>query len=91
MNSSSIAREGISGSGDGKSVGSLDNRETVEKTVEPGRHSLRITKGRYASRERSFDAADGDVVAFRCHGTRIWPMYVASIFIPTEAISLQRE
>jgi hypothetical protein len=35
--------------------------------------------------------ADGEVINFRCHGTRIWPRYVASIFVPSLAISLSRE
>jgi hypothetical protein len=39
----------------------------------------------------NFDAADGDVVSFRCHGARIWPLYVASIVVPNLAIALKRE
>lgn len=76
---------------DAKSVGSLENHETVETLLEPGRHSVRVRKGRYSSRNHSFDIADGEVVNFRCHGTRIWPMYLASIVVPNLAISLSRE
>ena len=76
---------------DGRSVGSLENQETVETPVEPGGHTIRIQKDRYSSRDRSFDVADGEVVSFRCHGIRIWPMYVASIFLPNLAIALKRE
>lgn len=75
---------------DCKSVGSLANHETVETPLESGPHTIRIRKGRYSSRERSFDGADGEVVNFRCHGTRIWPMYVASTVVPNLAISLKR-
>ena len=43
-----------------------------------------------SSRTRSFDAADGEVVNFRCNGARIWPTYVASIVKPDLGISLRR-
>jgi hypothetical protein len=76
---------------DGKNLGSVDNHETFETPLEPGHHTIRISKGRYSSRELSFDVADGDLSNFRCHGVRIWPMYVASIVVPTIAISLKRE
>ena len=76
---------------DGKSIGSIAFHETVETPLEPGHHALRISKGRYSSREDSFDVADGGVVNFRCHGARIWPLYVASIVKPDLAISLKRE
>jgi hypothetical protein len=76
---------------DGESVGSLELHETVEPPIEPGHHSLRIRAGRYSSREVPFDVTDGEVVNFRCHGTMIWPRYVASIVKPDLAISLKRE
>jgi hypothetical protein len=76
---------------DGGSVGSVERHDTVEVEVEPGQHALRIVAGRYSSRERPFDIADGDMISFRCHGANIWPLYVASIFKPDLAISLRRE
>jgi hypothetical protein len=76
---------------DGNTIGAVDNHETVETQLDPGRHALRIRRGRYSSQEHSFEGADGDVVSFRCHGTRIWPRYVASIVVPSFAISLKRE
>jgi hypothetical protein len=76
---------------DGKNVGPLANHETVETSLESGHHSIRIRKGRYSSRDHPFDVGDGEVVIFRCHGTRIWPRYVASIVVPNLAISLKRE
>lgn len=74
---------------DGKPVGSLANHETVETQIEPGRHNLVLRKGRYSSRTRTFDAADGDVVSFRCNGARIWPTYLASLLRPSLGISLR--
>lgn len=77
---------------DATGVGSLEeDHQTVETQLEPGHHSVRVRKGRYSSRDQSFDIADGEVVDFRCHGTRIWPRYVASIVVPNLAISLSRE
>jgi hypothetical protein len=75
---------------DGKDVGSLENHETIDLPLEAGHHSLRIRKGRYSSREHSFDAGEGEVVDFRCHGAAIWPTYVVSIVKPDVAISLRR-
>ncbi len=74
---------------DGKPVGSLANHDTVETQIEPGRHNLTLRKGRYSSRTRSFDAADGEVVDFQCSGTTIWLIYVASVVKPDLAISLR--
>jgi len=76
---------------DGEPVGSLANHETVETQIERGRHNLTLRKGRYSSRARSFDAADGEVVDFRCNGTTIWFTYVASIVKPDLAISLRQQ
>ena len=75
---------------DGKPAGSLANHDRAEIQIEPGRHNLALRKGRYSSQTRTFDAADGEVVNFRCNGARIWPTYVASILKPDLAISLRR-
>jgi hypothetical protein len=76
---------------DDKSIGSIERHETVEKSLEPGHHTLRVGRGRYSSHELSFDAAEGDTITFRCHGAMVWPRYVASILKPDLAISLKRE
>ncbi|MGH9129999.1 MAG: hypothetical protein ACRDY2_13825 [Acidimicrobiales bacterium] len=76
---------------DGKAVGSLQNHDTVETPLEPGHHTLRIRVGRYSSRDHSFDAAEGDIVNFRCTGGILWPRYVVSLFKPDLAISLKRD
>jgi hypothetical protein len=73
---------------DDKSVGALEPHETVDIPVEPAHHTLRIRAGRYSSRDRSFDVADGEVVSFRVHGAIIWPRYVVSMVKPDLAISL---
>jgi hypothetical protein len=76
---------------DGSRVGSIDRHQTVEVPVEPGRHTLQIRKGRYASGAESFEVIDGETVRFRCHGAMVWPRYVASVVAPNLAISLKRE
>jgi hypothetical protein len=76
---------------DGKSVGSVKHGERVETPLEPGRHTLRIRKGRYSSRDCSFDAADGEIVSFRCSGAIFWPRYVASLVKPDLGILLKRD
>jgi hypothetical protein len=76
---------------DSENVGSIDNNQTVETPVEPGRHTVRIRHGRYSSRELPFDVADGDSIDFRCHGAYLWPIYVASFVVPSLAITLKHE
>jgi hypothetical protein len=73
---------------DGTSVGSLAYGQTLETPVEPGRHTLRVRAGRYSSLDRSFDATDGQVVSFRCHGAMMWPRFVASLVRPDLGISV---
>src|SRR5579872_1079949 len=75
---------------DGTVVGSIANKETVEVSVEPGHHTLRLGSGRHRSVVRSFDAGQDEVVGFRCHGPMIWPMMVAALINPNLWISLRR-
>jgi hypothetical protein len=76
---------------DGKHVGLIEWHDSLETPVEPGSHTLQVRKGRYSSPDVTFDVADGQMVDFRCHGAMMWPRYVASIVVPTLAISLRRE
>jgi hypothetical protein len=75
---------------DGKSVGSIDRHQTVELPLEPGSHSLQVKTGRYSSPARTFDAADGTNISFRCNGAILWPQYVASLFVPTIGLRLHQ-
>ena len=76
---------------DGKNVGSIKYGEAVEMPLEPGRHTLRVRKGRSSSQERSFDATDSEIVSFRCSGAILWPRYVVSLVKPDLGIILKRE
>jgi hypothetical protein len=74
---------------DGNDVGSIDSHQTIEVPIEPGHHTLQVKTGRYTSGRHPFDAADGDIVNFRCSGARIWPIYLASIIKPDLALTLK--
>jgi len=65
---------------DGAVVGAIANRETVEVSVEPGHHRLRLGEGRHVSPQRTFDVAEGEVVGFHCHAPLIWPLWLAAQF-----------
>jgi hypothetical protein len=53
---------------DSEHAGSLEMNNTIEIPLEPGRHTLQLRDGRNSSRVKTFDAADGETVAFRCTG-----------------------
>ena len=75
---------------DGKGVGSLDMNDTIETPVEPGRHTLQIRNGRNSSSTKTFDAVDGETIAFRCTGKRFLPLFLASFVFPSLALVLVR-
>ena len=76
---------------DGKRVGSLELNDTIETPVEPGRHTLQVRNGRNSSRAKTFDAAEDEIVAFRCTGKRFLPLFLASFVVPSLALVLIRE
>ncbi len=76
---------------DGKRVGSIEQRETLEESVEPGRHTLQVRTGRFSSQAMAFDAAEDESIDFECHGGRIWPILLASLVVPSLALKLHRE
>ncbi|WP_033294127.1 hypothetical protein [Amycolatopsis jejuensis] len=76
---------------DGELAGSVDMNDTIEMTLVPGRHTVRLRNGRNSSRTETFDAADGETIAFRCTGKRFLPLFLASFAFPRLAIKLVRE
>jgi hypothetical protein len=76
---------------DGQRVGLVELNDTFETPVEPGRHTLKLRSGRNSSRTKTFDAADGEIVSFRCSGKSILPIFLLSFAVPSLAISLHRE
>ena len=76
---------------DGVRVGSLELNTPIEIPVEPGRHTLQVRNGRNSSRTKTFDAAEGETIAFRCSGKNILPKFLLSFVIPSLALSLHRE
>jgi hypothetical protein len=65
--------------------------DTIEIPIEPGPHTLQVRNGRNSSRTKTFTAAEGDTIAFRCGGKRPLPIFLASFVIPSLALSLKRE
>jgi len=76
---------------DGERVGSVEMNDTVELPLEPGRHTIQVRNGRNSSRTQSFEASDGETVAFRCTGKRFLPIFLASFIVPRLALSLRRQ
>jgi len=75
---------------DGECVGSVEMNDVFEATVEPGHHTLQVRDGRNSSGTKSFDAADGETLAFRCSGKSILPKFLLSFVVPSLALSLRR-
>jgi hypothetical protein len=76
---------------DGERVGSLELNDPSEIPVEPGHHTVQVRNGRNSSRTKTFDAAEGETVAFRCSGKSILPIFLLSFVVPSLALSLHRE
>jgi len=76
---------------DGKRAGSVELHGTFETPVEPGRHTLQVRNGRNSSRTQAFDAAEDQVIAFRCSGKRVLPIFLVSFAVPSLALKLKRE
>jgi hypothetical protein len=76
---------------DGTRVGSVEMNDTIEIPVEPGRHTLQVRNGRNSSHTETFDAAEDEVVAFRCTGKRFLPIFLLSFLVPSLALKLRRE
>ena len=76
---------------DGQRVGSVELNDTFETSVEPGRHTLKVRSGRNSSPTKTFDAADDEIVSFRCSGKNILPIFLLSFVVPSLALSIHRE
>jgi hypothetical protein len=76
---------------DGQQIGSVEMNSTIKIPVEPGRHTVQVRNGRNLSSTQTFDAAEGEIVAFRCTGKRFLPIFLASFVIPRLALKLVRE
>lgn len=76
---------------DGASVGSVEMNDALDISIEPGRHRLQVRDGQKSSSIETFDAAEGEIVTFRCTGKRFLPIFLASFIAPTLALKLVRE
>ena len=76
---------------DGERVGAVEMNTTFEIPIEPGHHALQIRSGRKSSGTRTFDAAEGEVVIYRCTGKRFLPIFLLSFIFPSLALALVRK
>jgi hypothetical protein len=75
---------------DGERAGSVDMNHTIEIPVEPGRHTLQVRNGRNSSSTETFRRRR-EIVAFRCTGKRLLPIFLASFAVPRLALKLVRD
>ena len=75
---------------DGERRGSVEMNATIELPVAPGRHTLQVRNGRNSSSAHTFDATEGETIAFRCIGKRFLPLFLASFVVPSLALQLVR-
>jgi len=76
---------------DDQRVGSVEMNDTIEVPVAPGRHTLLVRNGRKSSGTETFDAAEGEIVAFRCTGKRFLPIFLASFTLPRLALKIVQD
>ena len=76
---------------DGHLAGSVEMNDTIEIPIEAGHHTQQVRNGRNLSRTLTFDAAEGQVVAFRSTGKRFLPIFLVSFVVPRLALSLRPE
>jgi hypothetical protein len=76
---------------DGAPVGSVEMNTTVEIPIEPGPHRVQVRSGRKSSGTKTFEAAEGEIVGYRCTGKRFLPLFLASFVVPSLALVLVRE
>jgi hypothetical protein len=72
-------------------VGSVEMNNTIEIPIEAGHHAVQVRNGRNSSGAQTFEAAEGEIVAYRCTGKRFLPIFLASFVVPSLALSLVRE
>lgn len=76
---------------DGERIGSVAMNDAIEVPLEPRRHTVQVRDGRKSSRAETFDAAGGEIVALRCTGQRLLPIFLASFTMPRLALKLVRD
>lgn len=75
---------------DGQPAGSVAMNDTVTIPIAPGSHTLQLHSGHNSSRPQTFQALEGQTVAFRATGKNLLPIFLASFFVPSLALTLRR-
>ena len=76
---------------DGRAAGSVAMNKSLEIKIPPGSHTVQVHTGRDSSKVVTFDAVDGETVAYRCTGKRFLPLFLASFINPDLALVLVPE
>jgi hypothetical protein len=76
---------------DGERIGSLEMNDAIETPIAAGHHTLQVRNGRNLIRTLTFDAAEGQVISFRCTGKRFLPIFLVAFVVPRLALSLRPE
>lgn len=76
---------------DRQEAGSVAMNESIELPISAGSHTVQLHSGRDSSKVVTFDAVDGQSVAFRCTGKRALPVFLASFVDPDLALVLVPE
>ena len=75
---------------DGQIAGSVKMNDTIEIPLATGSHTLQLRSGRNSSRPQTFQAGEGQTVAFRATGKNLLPIFLLSFFVPSLALTLRR-
>ncbi len=75
---------------DGRAMGTVAMNHTTAVAIEAGHHTLQVRHRRKSSRRRTFDAAEGQVITYRCTGKSVLPVFLASFVIKGVALQLHR-
>ena len=70
--------------------GSVAMNDTISIPIPPGTHTLRLRSGKHSSRLQTFQVKEGQTVAYRATGKNLLPIFLASFFIPSLALTLVR-
>jgi hypothetical protein len=65
---------------DGRQIGSVGYAKTVDLTIPPGRHAVRVGLGKHLSHEKTFEVLGGATASFHCRAQLWWPMMIAATF-----------
>ena len=76
---------------DGRGLGISADERHDRDSDRTGTSDAAGRSGRKSSRTETFDAVENQIVAFRCTGKSLLPIFLASLFVPSLALQLVRD